>query len=488
MTTNTPIPESPPAIEGKPKKRGFVWLIAFLIVAGVAAYAVYKAGQPGQIIVTSGGGGRGGSGGRGGRGAGLGPVPVVVSKVRRSSVPDYITGLGNVTPYFTSTLKPLVSGTIMSINFQEGDLVKKDQVLFVIDSRPFEVSLKQAQGQHDRDTAQLADALKDQARYKELIKSNAIPSQTLDTQDALVGQLQGTVKTDQANIDSANLNIFYSKVTAPFDGRCGLRLVDPGNVVQANLTGLLVIEQVQPISVLFTVPEDSLPPVLKKLRAGVKLSVEAWNRDNSVKLDTGYLLTMDNVIDPTTGTSRLKAVFNNPGEILFPSQFVNIKLLVDTLQNQIVVPSVAVQHGQQGSFVYVVTEASRVQLRPVTTGIIRDEIGTQILSGLEDGEQVVVDGTDRLQNNTQVRIRPAGGVDAGGGRGGRGGSGRGGRGGSGRRGGGGEQADAGVGAAAGAAGEPGGGGRRGGRGGSGGHGGRGGRGGSGRRGGGGASE
>src|SRR5665213_1154136 len=373
MTTNTPIHETPPATEGKPKKRGFIWLIAFLIVAAIGVYAVIKAGQPGQIIVpvTGRGGARGGSGGRGG----LGPVPVVVSKVKRSSVPVYDPAIGNVTPYFTSTLKPLVSGTIMSINFQEGDLVKKDQVLFQIDSRPFEVALKQAQGQLDRDQAQLAEALKDQARYTELIKTNAIPQQTLDTQDALVGQLRGTVKTDQANIDSANLNILYSKVTAPFDGRCGLRLVDPGNVVTANQTGLLVIEQVQPIAVNFTIPQDWLPPVLKKLRASAKLPVEAWNRDNSIKLETGYLLTTDNVIDPTTGTAKLKAVFQNKEEDLFPSQFVNIKLLVDTQQNQLVVPSVAVQTGQQGSFVYVVGDNSRVQLRPVTTGIISDDLG-----------------------------------------------------------------------------------------------------------------
>jgi multidrug efflux system membrane fusion protein len=472
MTTNTPIHESPSGVDEKPKKRGLVWLVVFLAVAAVAGYAVYKANQPGQIIVTSGGGGgRGGSGGRGGRGAGLGPVPVVVTKVKRTSVPDYSTGLGNVTPYYTSTLKPLVSGTIISINFQEGDLVKEGQVLFRIDPRPFQVAQAQAEGQLARDQAQLADALKDQARYRTLIAQNAIPVQQLDTQDALVGQLQGTVKTDQANIDSAKLNQDYAQVKAPFTGRCGLRLVDPGNVVQANTTGLLVISQVQPIAVNFTIPQDSLPPVLRKLRAGAKLPVEAWNRDNSVKIDTGYLLTMDNQIDPTTGTSKLKAIFNNPHEELFPAQFVNIKLLVQTLQNQIVVPSVAVQHGQQGAFVYVVNDASRVQLRPVTTGIVRDEIGTQILTGLEEGEQVVVDGTDRLQNNAQVRIRPAGGVDGGGrgGRGGRGGSGRGGRG----RGGAdaGMQADAGAGAAdAGAA--DGGGGRRGGD--------RGGRGGSGR--------
>ena len=344
----------------------------------------------------------------------------------------------------------------------------------------------QAEGQLARDQAQLTDALKDQARYRNLLKTNAIPSQTADTQDALVGQLQGTVKTDQANIDSAKLNQEYSHVRAPFTGRCGLRLVDPGNVVQSNTTGLLVIAQVQPIAVDFTIPQDWLPPVLQKLRAGAKLQVEAWNRDNSQKLDTGYLLTVDNQIDPTTGTSKLKAIFNNREEELFPSQFVNIKLLVQTIPDQIVVPTVAVQHGQQGAFVYVVGDNSRVTITPVTTGIVRDEVGTQILSGLEDGQQVVVDGTDRLQNNSQVRLRTATGGDVGG----RGGSGRrGGRGGSGRRGGGGgAQAAAGADTAGAGAADAGGGGggfgRRGGRGGSG----RGGRGGSGRRRGGGAPE
>ncbi len=202
MTTNTPEPESTSPVDGKPKKRGFIWLVLFTVVAAIGGYAVYKAGQPGQIIVTSTGGGRGGSGGggrRGGGGGGLGPVPVVVTKVKRSNVPFTRSGLGNVTPYYTSTLKPLVNGTIMAIHFEEGDLVKKDQVLFDIDPRPFKVAQAMAEGNLARDQAQLKDALLDQARYKGLIKLNAIPAQTLDTQDALVGQLQGTVKTDQAN-------------------------------------------------------------------------------------------------------------------------------------------------------------------------------------------------------------------------------------------------------------------------------------------------
>jgi multidrug efflux system membrane fusion protein len=265
-------------------------------------------------------------------------------------------------------------------------------------------------------------------RYQTLLTQNAIPQQQLDTQVAMVAQLEATLKTHQAAIDNANLQLTYSQVTAPFAGRIGLRLVDPGNIVHASdQNGLLVIAQIHPIAVLFTVPEDNLPPVLKKLRDGVRLTVEAWNRDNSVKLGAGYLLTVDNQIDATTGTSKLKAIFDNESGVLFPNQFVNIRLLVDTQRDQLVVPSVAIQHGQQGSFVYVVGPNSRVQLRIVATGIALDNT-TQIVSGLEEGEQVVVDGTDRLQNNSEVRIRPGGAGGGSGGRGGRGGSGRGGRG------------------------------------------------------------
>ena len=282
MTTNTPAPESSPLADAKPRKRGLIWLLAFVFVAGIAGFAVYKAGIPGQIVVTSGGGGRGGSGGRGGRGAGLGPTPVVVQKVRRSNVPVYFTGLGNVTPYNSATVKTRVDGQIMSINFKEGDMVAKDQVLFEIDPRPYQVSLTQAEGQYARDQAQLTDAQLDLKRYQTLLAQNAIPQQQLDTQVALVAQLQGTLRTDQAAIDNAKLNLTYSHVTAPTAGRIGLRLVDPGNIVHASDPGgLLVIAQVQPIAVLFTVPEDNLPPVVKKLRSGARLSVEAWNRDNS---------------------------------------------------------------------------------------------------------------------------------------------------------------------------------------------------------------
>ena len=253
------------------------------------------------------------------------------------------------------------------------------------------------------------------------MKTDAIPSQQLDTQVALVAQYEATIKQDQANIDNAKLQLIYAKITAPITGVVGLRLVDPGNIVHAtDTTGMIVITQLQPIAVLFTIPEDSLPQVTQKLRAGAHLPADAYNRDNSKKLASGMLVTLDNQIDNTTGTSKLKAVFDNKDNALFPQQFVNIRLLVDTLTNQLVVPNVAIQNGQQGTFVYVVDDDSRVHLKPVQVGITT-ETSADILSGISDGDRVVVDGTDRLIEGAEVRVRKAGeldnpaGSDAGGG-------------------------------------------------------------------------
>jgi multidrug efflux system membrane fusion protein len=230
----------------------------------------------------------------------------------------------------------------------------------------------------------------------------------LDTQKALVAQYQGTIKQDLANIESAKLNLVYAKIPAPITGVVGLRLVDPGNIVHAaDATGVIVITQLQPIAVLFTIPEDSLPQVTQKLRAGAHLPADAWNRDNSKKIASGMLVTLDNQIDNTTGTSKLKAVFDNKDNALFPQQFVNIRLLVDTMTNQLVVPNVAVQNGQQGTFVYVVDQDSRVHLKTVQVGITT-ETSAQILNGISDGDRVVVDGTDRLIEGAVVRVRKAG--------------------------------------------------------------------------------
>jgi multidrug efflux system membrane fusion protein len=421
MTTNTKTPESPPDVHlpgqhvpapsspGKPKKRGLLWVLFLLIIAGVAGYAVWRAGQPGAIPQKGQGGGGGGFGG--GRGAPLGPVPVVVTKVTRSSIPVVQNGLGNVAPYYTVTVKSRVDGQLMKVDFNEGDLVKEGQVLCEIDPRPYQVQLDIAVATLAHDQALLDNAKVDEKRYVELVKTDAIPGQQLDTQKALVAQYEGTIKQDNANIESAKLQLVYSKVTAPITGVVGLRLVDPGNIVHAaDSNGMITIAQLQPIAVLFTVPEDSLPAVVQKLRAGSHLPADAYNRDNSKKLESGTLVTLDNQIDNTTGTSKLKAVFENKDNSLFPQQFVNIRLLVDTLTNQLVIPNVAVQNGQQGTFVYVVDADSVVHLKTVKVGITT-ETSADILSGISDGDRVVVDGTDRLVEGATVRVRKAGELD-----------------------------------------------------------------------------
>lgn len=425
-----------PPISQKPKKRGLIWVVFLLIVAGIAGYAVWRAGHP-VAPVRGQGGGRGGRGG-GGRGP-LGPVPVVLSKVTRSSIPVYLNGLGNVTAFYTVTVKSRVDGQIMKVDFNEGDLVKEGQVLVEIDPRPYQVQLELAQGTLARDQALLNNAKLDLERYKMLLATDAIPKQQLDTQTALVAQYEGTIKQDTANIDNAKLQLVYAQVTAPITGVVGLRLVDPGNIVHASdQNGMVVITQLQPIAVLFTIPEDALPQVVHKLRAGAHLPTDAYNRDNSKKLASGTLVTLDNQIDSTTGTSKLKAVFNNKDNALFPQQFVNIRLLVDTLTNQLVVPNVAIQNGQQGTFVYTVDEDSKVHLKPVQVGVTT-ETTSQILGGLTESDRVVVDGTDRLIDGAVVRVRKAGELEnpagfdptAGGGGGrGKGGRGKGGRGGN----------------------------------------------------------
>lgn len=459
-----PPQHAPPPSSGKPKLRALVWVFFLLIVAGVAGYAVWQASQPASQNAQKGQGGGGGRAG-GGRGAPLGPVPVVVQKVGRSSIPVYLNGLGNVSPFYTVTVKSRVDGQLMKVDFNEGDFVKEGQVLLEIDPRPYQATLDMAEATLAHDQALLANAKVDLSRYQLLVKTDAIPSQQLDTQVALVAQYEGTIKQDQANIEAAKLNLVYSKITAPISGVLGLRLVDPGNVIHAaDTTGMVTITQIQPIAVLFTIPEDSLPQVVQKLRNGAHLPADAWNRDNSKKLASGTLVTLDNQIDNTTGTSKLKAVFENKDNSLFPQQFVNIRLLVDTLTSQLVVPNVAVQNGQQGTFVYVVDDSSRVHLRPVKVGVTT-EASADILSGITENDRVVVDGTDRLIESAVVRVRKAGELEnppgydptGGGGRGrGRRGEGKGGGKGEGRAGpGGGPTADNAPGA------EPPGGGRRG---------------------------
>jgi len=429
-------PPTPPRV-GKPKKRGLIWVVFLLIIASVTGYAVWRA--RGLTSNPAGPGGGGGFGG-GGRGGGTGPVPVVISKVTRSSIPVILKGLGNVSPYFTVTVKSRVDGELIKVDFNEGDLVHQGQTLIEIDPRPYQVQLASAEATRDHDQALLENARVDLARYQGLVKLNAIPTQQLDTQVSLVTQYTAMVKQDQANIDNAKLQLTYSKITAPITGVVGLRLVDPGNIVHAgDANGMITITQLQPIAVLFTIPEDDLPKVIQKLRQGVQLPAEAYNRDDSKKLAVGKVVTLDNQIDNTTGTSKLKAVFENTDNSLYPQQFVNIHVLVETLNDQLVVPNVAIQDGQQGKFVYVVDDDSAVHLKTVQIGTT-SATATQILAGISDGDRVVVDGTDRLVEGATVRVRKPGemenppGYEPGragaGGRGGRGGK-KGGRGGKG---------------------------------------------------------
>jgi membrane fusion protein, multidrug efflux system len=321
-------------------------------------------------------------------------------------MPVYLDGLGNVVAYYTVTVHTRVDGQLMSVNYREGEYVKEGDLLALVDPRPYQVQLEQAQGTLARDQATLANARVDLARYENLIKQSAIPEQQLATQQATVRQDEGNIKADQGAVDAAKLQLTYCRITAPISGRIGLRLVDPGNIVHASDTnGLLVITQMQPITAIFTLPEDQILSVEQRLRHGATLPVEAYNRDKSQKLATGRLLTIDNQIDQTTGTGRLKAVFENRNSTLFPNLFVNVRLLLQTLHNQVILPTVGVQRGANGTFAWVILPNNTVQVRTIVTGI--DDHGkTSIVKGLNAGDRVVTDGADKLQNGSKVVVRP----------------------------------------------------------------------------------
>jgi multidrug efflux system membrane fusion protein len=335
------------------------------------------------------------------------PTPVTVAQARKADMKVYLNAIGTVTTLNSVTVRSRVDGELTAVHFQEGSEVKKGALLAEIDSRPFQVQLKQAKAQLARDMAQLENIRRDMERYRMAERQNAVSRQQLDTQEALVRQYEAAVGIDKAQIEAAKLQITYSRITAPISGRVGLRLVDPGNMVHSSdASGLLTIVQTRPISVIFAVPEDNLPQILKKMQEG-RLVVEAFDREMKERLATGELVTIDNQIDLSTGTVRLKAVFENKNNELFPNQFVNARLVVAVEKDAVIVPSEAVQRNPQGAFVFVLNTDDTVSIRPVKPGVTQAG-ETAISEGLNADERVVVNGTERLKDGGKVEVRTTG--------------------------------------------------------------------------------
>ena len=385
----------PPNLRGTRKHTIGTWLWPIGILVVVGAGVLYIVGHNGDGANNqSQGGGR--------RGGGNGYTPVDAVTAQLGDMPVYLDALGTVTPTATVTVRSQISGVLQSVAFTEGQMVSKGQFLAQVDPRPYQAALLQAQGTLARDQAQLAAAKKDLERYKTLVAQDSISQQTLDSQQATVGQLEGTVQSDQAAVQTQQLNLVYAHITAPISGRVGLRQVDPGNYVSTgDSNGIVAITQQSPIDVAFTIPEDQVQTVTGRFNGGNKLAVSVMDRTQAKELASGALLSLDNLIDTTTGTLRAKARFDNANGALFPSQFVNVRLLVDTMHNVVVVPSSAILRGQQGLFVYTANARGAVHVTPVTTGPT-DGDNTAILTGVNPGQEVVTDGTDRLREGACV--------------------------------------------------------------------------------------
>jgi multidrug efflux system membrane fusion protein len=372
-----------------------IWLIVgIIVIGGVGGFVVWRMKHPANAAAAG-----------KGKGAG-GPIPVVAVKARTGSLDIYLNGLGTVTALNTVSIHTRVDGQLDKVSYTEGQTVQQGQLLCEIDPRPFQDMLTQAQGQLIRDEALLKDAAVNLKRYQDLLKQgDSITQAQVDTQAALVSQYQGAVKTDNGVIQADQLNIEYCQIKAPFTGRIGLRLVDPGNIVHATDTNpLAVITQIQPITVIFTLAEDDISKVMDKLNPKAPLTVEAWDRDMTKKIATGTLLAVDNQVDPTTGTVKLRGQFDNKDNVLFPNEFVNARLRVETLHDVLLVPTAAIQRGPDSTYIFVAQPNNKINVQPVTVGPTEGNYAV-ILTGLKVGDLAVTDGVDKLEQGTQVSLR-----------------------------------------------------------------------------------
>jgi multidrug efflux system membrane fusion protein len=403
-TTTTAAPATGTAARHKPvapellqKPRSYLWIwIVLIIILGIGGLWYYRRQQAAAAAAKA----KAAAANR--------SVPITTATVTSGPIGVYINALGTVTPVYTATITSRVDGQINSVNYREGQMVHKGDLLLQIDPRPYEAVLTQAQGTLAHDEALLAEGRIDLDRYQQAFNRNAIAKQQLDDQTQTVKQYEGSVKNDQGTVASATTNVDYTNIKAPIDGRVGLRLIDPGNIVTAgSTTPLVVITQLQPITVIFSVAEDYLPQIQKQLRQGNKLSVEAFDRDQKTKLASGYLLTLDNQIDTTTGTVKLKAIFPNTDVTLFPNQFVNARLLVDMEQNATLVPTAAIQRNAQGTFVYIVKSDQTAAVQNIKEGTTDGAIAS--VQGVNAGDVIATTGFDKLQNGVKVTIKNAAG-------------------------------------------------------------------------------
>lgn len=391
-------------MKGSHNTRWRIALALLVVIAGAVGIWHFSSNSNTSDSGTAKPAGAPAGGGRHGGRFGATLAPVQAATATSEAVPRYLSGLGTMTAANTVTVRSRVDGQLMAIHFQEGQQVKAGDLLAEIDPSQFKVALAQAQGQLAKDKATLANARRDLARYQQLVKTNLVSRQELDTQQSLVSETEGTIKADEASVASAQLQLTWSRITAPIDGRVGLKQVDIGNQISSgDTTGIVVLTQTHPIDLIFTLPENDIATVVAAQKAGKALAVEAWDRTNKTKLSDGTLLSLDNQIDATTGTIKLKARFNNQDDALFPNQFVNARMLVDTQQNAVVIPTAALQMGNDGHFVWVLNSENKVSKHTVVPGI-QDSLKVVIDAGLSAGDRVVTDGIDRLTEGAKVEV------------------------------------------------------------------------------------